>query len=135
MKSEHEIKDILRAEYGSAARNAAHGKPSCCGTGNLLESDCLDPITSNLYRPDERAELPTEAVPASFGCGNPTALAMLRCSAITAVFHFHLRLPVNDFARSVIASPVSEHSSDGSQTYFGWPGHKSLLEVSTPNSL
>ena len=78
MMKDHEIKDFVRAEYGAAARNAAHGKASCCGTGNLLESDSLDPITSNLYRPDETAGLPVEAVCVSFGCGNPTALAAIQ---------------------------------------------------------
>jgi len=78
MKREDEIKDFVRAGYGAAARNAAHGKTSCCGAGNLLESDYLDPITSNLYRPDEIAGLPDEAVRVSFGCGNPTALATIQ---------------------------------------------------------
>src|SRR5215467_16141236 len=78
MKREDEIKDFVRAGYGAAARNAAHGKASCCGAGNLLESDYLDPITSNLYRPDEIAGLPDEAVRVSFGCGNPTALATIQ---------------------------------------------------------
>lgn len=78
MKKDDEIKDHVRAEYGHAARQAKHGKPSCCGTGQLLEGDALDPITGNLYREDETAGLPTEAVRASFGCGNPTALATIQ---------------------------------------------------------
>ncbi len=78
MKDAHEIKDHIRAEYGQAARQARNGKPSCCGTGSLLEGNALDPITGNLYQADETAGLPSEAVQASFGCGNPTALATIQ---------------------------------------------------------
>ena len=78
MKDNAEIKDHVRAEYGQAARQAKSGKPSCCGTGSLLEGNALDPITGNLYQPDETAGLPADAVRASFGCGNPTALATIQ---------------------------------------------------------
>jgi len=78
MKKEDEIKAHVRAEYGQAARQAKNGKPSCCGTGSLLEGDALDPITGNLYGADETQDLPAEAVRASFGCGNPTALATIQ---------------------------------------------------------
>ena len=78
MKDHSEIKDHVRAEYGQAARQARNGKPSCCGTGSLLEGDALDPITGNLYGTDETSGLPAEAVRASFGCGNPTALATIQ---------------------------------------------------------
>src|SRR5215831_13575535 len=77
MKKDSEIKDHVRAEYGQAARQAKNGKPSCCGTGNLLESDALDPITGNLYNAEEGAGVPENALRASLGCGNPTALAKL----------------------------------------------------------
>jgi SAM-dependent methyltransferase len=46
--------------------------PSCCGTGLGT-----DPITRDLYDALEKSELPSEAVLASLGCGNPTALAKL----------------------------------------------------------
>ena len=78
MKDAREIKDHVRAEYGEAARRAKYGKPSCCGTGSLLEGDALDPITGNLYGTDETSGLPAEALRASFGCGNPTALATIK---------------------------------------------------------
>jgi arsenite methyltransferase len=78
MKGNAEIKHHVRSEYGEAARQAKSGKPSCCGTGSLLQGDALDPITGNLYQPDETAGLPTDAVRASFGCGNPTALATIQ---------------------------------------------------------
>src|SRR5512138_3497901 len=78
MKKDAEIKEQVRAEYGQAARQARNGKPSCCGTGSLLEGDALDPITGNLYGADETSGLPADAVRASFGCGNPTALATIQ---------------------------------------------------------
>ena len=78
MKKDVEIKEHVRAEYGQAARQARTGKPSCCGTGSLLEGNALDPITGDLYGQDEISGLPSEAIRASFGCGNPTALATIQ---------------------------------------------------------
>jgi arsenite methyltransferase len=78
MKNAEDIKEIVRAEYGQAARQAKVGKTSCCGSGTLLEGDHVDPITANLYGSAETAGLPDEAVRASFGCGNPTALATIQ---------------------------------------------------------
>ncbi len=57
---------------------------SCCETGSSSSSCCAtaspcgDPITSNLYSDGETDGLPRDAVAASLGCGNPTALAALR---------------------------------------------------------
>src|SRR5262249_51781371 len=48
---------------------------SCCGTSATLES--CNPITSNLYDALQTGQLPEDAVSASLGCGNPTALAQL----------------------------------------------------------
>jgi SAM-dependent methyltransferase len=59
----------------SAAPAVTPVKASCCGTGEPL---AWDPITSDLYDAGETAGLPIEAVLASLGCGNPTALAELR---------------------------------------------------------
>lgn len=72
----NDLKDTVRAKYAEAATRAAAGaKSSCCGTG----TDCgPDPITRDLYSTSETATLPAEAVLASLGCGNPTALAHLR---------------------------------------------------------
>lgn len=78
MKRSQDIKELVRSEYGQAARQANHGKASCCGSGSLLQGDALDPITANLYQAEETAGLPAEAVRASFGCGNPTALATIQ---------------------------------------------------------
>ncbi|SLM48859.1 Methyltransferase type 11 [Nitrospira japonica] len=73
-----DIKAHVRDEYGQAARQAQSDKPSCCGTGHVLQGDALDPITGNLYGAEETAELPAEALRASFGCGNPTVLASIQ---------------------------------------------------------
>ena len=72
-----ELKAIVREKYGEAARRASAGaKSSCCGSGGGCGSE--DPITSDLYTDLQTSELPQEAVLASLGCGNPTALAELR---------------------------------------------------------
>jgi arsenite methyltransferase len=72
----NELKDAIREKYGEAAARAAAGgtKAGCCGTS----CGCGDPISSNLYEAGETAGLPKEAVDASLGCGNPTALIDLQ---------------------------------------------------------
>jgi len=81
--SETGIKEIVREKYGEAAKRAATGStaccaPSCCeGTAAEGIPSARDPITSDLYGADEKAFLPSAAVNASLGCGNPTALATL----------------------------------------------------------
>jgi arsenite methyltransferase len=75
--SEKEIKQVVQERYGEAARRVAQGDSSgCCGGGGPA-LDHTDPITSNLYAESEVAGLPAEALQASLGCGNPTALAEL----------------------------------------------------------
>ena len=72
-----DIKATVRDKYGEAARRVSSGSPgSCCATTCCGGSDG-DPITSNHYSGAETATLPKEAVLASLGCGNPTALAEL----------------------------------------------------------
>jgi arsenite methyltransferase len=70
-----ELKEVIQQKYGEAALRAQRGqeKGGCCGTS----CGCGDPITSNLYGDGETAALPAEAVAASLGCGNPTALIEL----------------------------------------------------------
>jgi SAM-dependent methyltransferase len=70
------IQDAVKEKYGAAAKQVAAGKTACCGGGSEL-SGC-DPITRNLYDASEKAALPADAVAASLGCGNPTALAQLQ---------------------------------------------------------
>jgi len=71
-----EIKEIVKEKYGHAALRASTGGSSCCGAAPCV--DACDPITSNLYGDHQTAGLPPEAVKASLGCGNPTALAELK---------------------------------------------------------
>ncbi len=72
-----DVKDTVRERYGEVARRVADGTTaSCCG--GSCGGAGGDPITSNLYSDAQTAVLPREAVLASLGCGNPTALAELR---------------------------------------------------------
>jgi arsenite methyltransferase len=72
--SDASIKEQVRENYARAARRVSNEGDKCCGAA----SACGDPITSNLYADSEKAALPAQAVAASLGCGNPTALAELR---------------------------------------------------------
>lgn len=71
--SKETLKEAVKEKYGQAARQVTTGQRACCGprAGNP------DPITINLYNPNQKSEVPEEAVLASLGCGNPTALARL----------------------------------------------------------
>ena len=75
MTDTRDLADAVRDRYGRAARAAATGAAAtCCDT-----SCCsTDPISSNLYDDAETGGLPREAVAASLGCGNPTALIDLQ---------------------------------------------------------
>jgi SAM-dependent methyltransferase len=76
--STEDIKSTVRERYGQAALRVATGtKSGCCGGGSC-GATADDPITANLYSAAETALLPPDAVLASLGCGNPTALAELR---------------------------------------------------------
>jgi SAM-dependent methyltransferase len=71
-----DIKDVVKEKYGQAALRVTTGGSSCCGA-TAASSGCCDPITSNLYDASQAGQVPEEAMLASLGCGNPTALAML----------------------------------------------------------
>jgi arsenite methyltransferase len=73
------IKDVVKEKYGRAAlRVTQHsGGNGCCGATAADGLSC-DPITSNLYDKAQAGEIPEEAMLASLGCGNPTALAQLK---------------------------------------------------------
>jgi len=73
--ADQDIKQIVKDKYGKAALRVSSGESSCGGAASS-RGEC-DPITSNLYESGETAALPAEAVAASLGCGNPTALAAL----------------------------------------------------------
>jgi arsenite methyltransferase len=70
-----DIKEVVKEKYGQAALRLKTGGSSCCGASS--SSGCCDPITSNLYEPSQAGQIPEEALLASLGCGNPTALAQL----------------------------------------------------------
>lgn len=74
-----ELRGMVRDRYAAAARRATAGaKASCCGPETAdASAPTRDHITSGLYRDQEAQELPEEALLASLGCGNPTALAEL----------------------------------------------------------
>ena len=72
-----DIKETVQLKYGEAARRAQTGAASSC-CGGSCGCDTPDPITSDLYSITEKSQLPEQAVLASLGCGNPTALAELR---------------------------------------------------------
>jgi SAM-dependent methyltransferase len=74
--SEPSIKEQVRENYARAARRVTSEETGggCCGSA----APCGNPITSNLYAESETGALPTAAVAASLGCGNPTALAELK---------------------------------------------------------
>jgi len=72
------IKEVVREKYGLAALRVTNrsGGSSCCGATPAIGLSC-DPITSNLYDESQARQIPEEAMLASLGCGNPTALAKL----------------------------------------------------------
>ena len=70
-----DIKEVVKEKYGQAALRVGSGGSSCCGATS--STGCCDPITSNLYDPFQAQQIPEEALLASLGCGNPTALLQL----------------------------------------------------------
>jgi len=76
-----EIKQVVKERYGQAALRVKSGGSSCCGAPPGIAQTC-DPITSNLYDASESGQVPEEAMLASLGCGNPTALAQLKAGEI-----------------------------------------------------
>jgi arsenite methyltransferase len=73
--SSPDIKEVVKEKYGQAALRVSSGGSSCCGASP--GSGCGDPITSNLYDRSQAQQIPEEALLASLGCGNPSALARL----------------------------------------------------------
>jgi len=74
--TEEGIKDVVKQKYGQAALRVKSGGNSCCGATAI--TGCCDPITANLYDAAQAGQIPEEALLASLGCGNPTALANLK---------------------------------------------------------
>ena len=76
-----DIKEVVKERYGEAALRVKRGGSSCCGATASVGRGC-DPITSNLYSAAEGEQVPEEAMLASLGCGNPTALAQLNAGEV-----------------------------------------------------
>ncbi|HTM27556.1 MAG TPA: arsenite methyltransferase [Vicinamibacterales bacterium] len=72
-----DIREAVRDKYGAIARSVVNktSAEGCCGPTSC---GCGDPISSNLYSAAETGALPADAVSASLGCGNPTALIDLQ---------------------------------------------------------
>src|SRR3954447_23313395 len=68
-----DIQQAVKEKYGAIANSVASGG-GCCGPSAC---GCGDPITTNLYSDAQTSGLPADAMAASLGCGNPTALAQL----------------------------------------------------------
>jgi arsenite methyltransferase len=75
MSTDIDIKEVVKEKYGQAALRVTSGGSSCCGATASLGG--CDPITTNLYDSSQAGQIPEEALLASLGCGNPTALAKL----------------------------------------------------------
>jgi arsenite methyltransferase len=75
-----DIKQVVKQKYGEAALRVKTGGSSCCGATARIGG--CDPITKNLYDSAQAGQIPEEALLASLGCGNPTALAKLNAGEI-----------------------------------------------------
>src|SRR5271163_1721252 len=75
-----DIKDVVKQKYGEAALRVKSGGSSCCGAA--AATSCCDPITTNLYDAAQAGQIPAQALQASLGCGDPTALAQLNAGEI-----------------------------------------------------
>src|SRR4051812_18955476 len=71
-----DVQQAVKNKYGAIASAVTKGtsRSDCCGP---TACGCGDPITSNLYSDADKGALPEDAVTASLGCGNPTALLTL----------------------------------------------------------
>jgi arsenite methyltransferase len=78
--SNTDIKAVVKEKYGEAALRLKTGGSSCCGAN--ASTRCADPITSDLYDSTQAGQIPEEALLASLGCGNPTALANLNAGEV-----------------------------------------------------
>src|SRR5437667_7985494 len=81
MVGDSALKSEVKQKYGQAALRVSEGSTAatCCGSSACCgtTTEAWDPITSELYEEQQKAGIPAEALLASLGCGNPTALAEL----------------------------------------------------------
>src|SRR3989442_8200458 len=76
-----DIKEVVKEKHGQATLRVTNGGSSCCGATASSGLGC-DPITTNLYDSAQKEQVPGEALQASLGCGNPTALAKLNAGEV-----------------------------------------------------
>ncbi len=74
-----DVRELVMRKYGEAALTVLNGEGAACCGGNAGGGSCCggDVITGGLYDQTEAESIPEEALLASLGCGNPTALAQL----------------------------------------------------------
>jgi arsenite methyltransferase len=75
------IKEVVKEKYGQEALRVSSGGSSRCGATASSGLGC-DPITTNLYDAAQAGQIPEQALLASLGCGNPTALAQLNTGEV-----------------------------------------------------
>ena len=73
MESKVEMREQVRERYARAATTGSCCDSECCGHDETLDAD----LTAGTYSQSDISALPTQAVEASLGCGNPTAVADL----------------------------------------------------------
>ena len=88
--SSTDIKEVVKEKYGQAALRVTSGGSSCCGATASSGLGC-DPITTNLYDAAQAGQIPEEALLASLGCGNPTALAQLNAGEVVLTMPHSIR--------------------------------------------
>jgi SAM-dependent methyltransferase len=74
-----QLRETVRNKYAQAALRVVGGDSGCCGGSAGCGGD---PITSNHYGDSDAAAIPADALKASLGCGNPTALAELKLGEV-----------------------------------------------------
>jgi SAM-dependent methyltransferase len=72
------VREAVRAKYAGQALRVSNASGSCCAPSCCGSTAAADPMSSDLYSEDEAAAIPLQALQASLGCGNPTALAELQ---------------------------------------------------------
>ncbi len=75
------LRETVRTKYAERARRVVESEPATDDSG-CCSGTCADPITSDLYTADDAAAIPEDALKASLGCGNPTALASLQAGEV-----------------------------------------------------
>ena len=76
------IQEAVQEKYGAIAASVRKGSTGCCGGSTACCGSDADAITSNLYSAEQTGAVPEEALLASLGCGNPTALAKLEAGQV-----------------------------------------------------